>query len=303
MGATTVDPGRDRCRPRRGPLRLGRGASSRSPSATRRQVSGTPWSAAAGCTTGWGWARSRSATGCGPATPAVASPPRPPGCSPGRRSPSTGSAASRSGADQANVRKRGHSAQAGLPAGSGGAPDPGRSRRDRSPHGLGHRRERPRGRRRTVDGLTGGHGGPRLGPRGLNGRHPFRFGVGRLGHASPPCPTPPPHPSAPWCLVAVGIGAALVAAGLDRDGARLGGGAGLVAVRPGGRAASGRAGGRRRRPVRRRGLPVGLAGAHRRDPVRRRRVVIAVVTALLNLDTSVVFLTPVLVHAARSRGQ
>ena len=30
---------------------------------------------------------------------------------------------------------------------------------------------------------------------------------------------------------------------------------------------------------------------------------IAVVTALLNLDTSVVFLTPVLVYAARSRGQ
>jgi arsenical pump membrane protein len=32
-------------------------------------------------------------------------------------------------------------------------------------------------------------------------------------------------------------------------------------------------------------------------------LVIAVVTAVLNLDTSVVFLTPVLVHAARSRGQ
>jgi arsenical pump membrane protein len=32
-------------------------------------------------------------------------------------------------------------------------------------------------------------------------------------------------------------------------------------------------------------------------------LIIAVVTALLNLDTSVVFLTPVLIHAARSRGQ
>jgi arsenical pump membrane protein len=32
-------------------------------------------------------------------------------------------------------------------------------------------------------------------------------------------------------------------------------------------------------------------------------VLVAVVTAVLNLDTSVVFLTPVLVHAARSRGQ
>ena len=32
-------------------------------------------------------------------------------------------------------------------------------------------------------------------------------------------------------------------------------------------------------------------------------VLVAGVTALLNLDTAVVFLTPVLVHAARSRGQ
>ncbi len=32
-------------------------------------------------------------------------------------------------------------------------------------------------------------------------------------------------------------------------------------------------------------------------------VMVAVVTALLNLDTSVIFLTPVLMHAARSRGQ
>jgi arsenical pump membrane protein len=45
-----------------------------------------------------------------------------------------------------------------------------------------------------------------------------------------------------------------------------------------------------RAPLRPRGLLVALLG------------LVAVVTAVLNLDTSVVFLTPVLVHAARSRG-
>ena len=45
------------------------------------------------------------------------------------------------------------------------------------------------------------------------------------------------------------------------------------------------------------------AAAGRLAAVRRRGLLIGLVTATLNLDTSVAFLTPVLVYTARSRGE
>jgi hypothetical protein len=108
---------------------------------------------------------------------------------------------------------------------------------------------------------------------------------------------------ASWSLAPVGIGAALVAAGLDGDDARssvaqvwspfvLVAGVllvGLVADHDGLFAALGHR----------------LATLAPNDAALfgGAALTIAVVTALLNLDTSVAFLTPVLVHAARSRGQ
>ncbi len=106
-----------------------------------------------------------------------------------------------------------------------------------------------------------------------------------------------------WALCGVGVAGALAALALDADDARSAASqvwppfvlvaglllVGLVADHDGLFAA---AGGRLARTA-----PSGLAlfaGAG---------LLVAGVTALLNLDTSVVFLTPVLVYAARSRGQ
>jgi arsenical pump membrane protein len=106
-----------------------------------------------------------------------------------------------------------------------------------------------------------------------------------------------------WLLAAVGVAAALVSVGLDRTQAQSAASQvwspfvlvagllliGLVADEDGLFAATGR----RLATLAPNGTAL-FAGA---------AMIIAVVTALLNLDTSVVFLTPVLVYAARSRGQ
>ncbi len=106
-----------------------------------------------------------------------------------------------------------------------------------------------------------------------------------------------------WCLATVGIGAALVALVLDRDGARSSAAqvwspfvlvtglllVGLVADDDGLFAAI--------------GYRLAILAPNDIALFGGAAIAIAVVTALLNLDTSVVFLTPVLVHAASSRSQ
>ena len=144
-------------------------------------------------------------------------------------------------------------------------------------------------------------------------------GVGQadrsVGHAgrsmiatasSPATPAPPTGPvgrSWSWGLAGVGIVSAVAAFALDADGARSAASqvwspfvlvaglllVGLVADQDGLFAAAGH----RLADAAPNGLAL-FAGA---------AVLVAGVTALLNLDTAVVFLTPVLVHAARSRGQ
>ncbi len=108
---------------------------------------------------------------------------------------------------------------------------------------------------------------------------------------------------APWGLAAVGVAATVIAVGSDHSAAASAASqvwspfvlvAGLLLV---GLAADEdglfAAAGHRLAVLAPNGLIL-FAGA---------TVTVAVVTALLNLDTSVVFLTPVLVYAARSRGQ
>ena len=144
-------------------------------------------------------------------------------------------------------------------------------------------------------------------------------GVGQadrsVGHAgrsmiatasSPATPAPPTGPvgrSWSWGLAGVGIVSAVAAFALEADGARSAASqvwspfvlvaglllVGLVADQDGLFAAAGH----RLADAAPNGLAL-FAGA---------AVLVAGVTALLNLDTAVVFLTPVLVHAARSRGQ
>ncbi len=65
---------------------------------------------------------------------------------------------------------------------------------------------------------------------------------------------------------------------------------------------SGRPRGRARRALPGGGLPIARLAPNGFALFAGASVLVALVTAVLNLDTSVVFLTPVLVHAARSRG-
>ncbi|MGH9081586.1 MAG: SLC13 family permease, partial [Acidimicrobiales bacterium] len=113
--------------------------------------------------------------------------------------------------------------------------------------------------------------------------------------------TPPGIRLASWCLAASGVGAAVAALSLDQTATRSAAAqvwspfvlvAGLLLV---GQVADDD------------GLFAAVGywlAAHASNGAvlfGGAAVIIAVVTALLNLDTSVVFLTPVLVHAARSR--
>ena len=146
--------------------------------------------------------------------------------------------------------------------------------------------------RRSLTEPTDG-GVSRARPRDRPSRRPAPGpGPGRLGpdggSAGPFSPSAPARPSSPRCSRRP-----TPARPPARTGPRSYSSAGLLAARPG------RPG---RRPLRRRPAP------HRPDGGRRRSLfvgvaaLVAVVTAVLNLDTAVVFLTPVLVVAARRRG-
>jgi arsenical pump membrane protein len=151
-------------------------------------------------------------------------------------------------------------------------------------------------------------GSSRLRPPTINCRHRSRA---CLSSMSEPEPTDGPGETSSsvgahlgsWVLAGVGVVAALVAVTLDRAGAQSAASqvwspfvlvaglllVGLVADQDGLFGAAGY-----RLAVLAPNGVVLFAGA---------AATVAVVTALLNLDTSVVFLTPVLVYAARSRGQ